>query len=568
MKKLIFSLAVFSSFFCANAQEKVKEVVSSEYNRNSLSVVVVTRGNQYRGEAANFANLLQIDDKFDVNSIPTKSITFDKAVGLPMTSEEADSLIRTSKVAKEILGYIFNRKADGTMDDALLRERGHYNATDQDVINAAAAKVHEQHLEWGEKLVSSSYILLLDYAKIEESRNKEGEFLGYMAPVNAYVYRVDLPKDKLDDFYVTCWADASYSEEKKAEAVAAFEAFEVNAVQVAQADAAGASLGSIVGDLSGIFKDLGGIFKKSSKVAEEEEVKAEPAAPTFADKSVEIALNDSYLSVIPKLENKIADWQVAVSIASVKPLKAKIGKKEGLKNGQRFRSYMYTEDKEGNLVSKKRGYLRATTVIDNRGYATGSTDMSSFYQISGGQNIQEGWTIKQKNDIKLGVSAMARVGGLSTFGVKVDLDYLAHFSRVGSLYPMVSVGFDPTAMAINLGVGNSSNINFGVGAGYGLHALRWLEIMPYVTFGADMYTLPKAITEVDEKASATALVVEPGLRVAFQIAYPVSLFVKGGYDVLLAPSVSQNNYYTLINNLAKNPHKSGVFVDFGFRIGF
>ena len=52
------------------------------------------------------------------------------------------------------------------MDDGLLRYRGHYNADDQDVINAAAAKVGEQHLAWGEDLVNSSYILLLDFFNI------------------------------------------------------------------------------------------------------------------------------------------------------------------------------------------------------------------------------------------------------------------------------------------------------------------------------------------------------------------------------------------------------------------
>ena len=560
MKKLIFSLAVFGSIFCANAQEKVKEVVSSEYNRNSISVVVATRGNQYHAESANFANLLQVDDKFDVNSIPTKVINFDKPVGIAMTGEEADSLIQHSVVAKEIIGYIFNRQADGSMDDSLLRERGHYNATDQDIINAAAAKVNEQYLEWGEKLVSSSYVLLLDYAKIEESRNKNGEFLGYTAPVKAYVYKVDLPKEKLDEFYMTCWANPSDPAEAKAKAVEAFNAFEINLVQVATADAVGASVGGLVGDLGGTFKDLGGMFKKSSKVEEGEEVAEEPkeeVAPSFPDKSVEDALNDSYLSVIPKLENKISDWQVTVSIASVKPLKAKIGKKEGLKNGQRFRSYFYTEDKEGNLVSKKRGYLRATTVYDNRGYATGATDFSEFYQISGAQNIQEGWTIKQKNDIKLGVSLMGQVGGLSPFSLRADIDYLAHISKIGSVYPLVTIGLDPSASVEYMGE-TCSNFYFAVGAGYGLHALRWLEVMPYLTVGADTYSVPEGYD------SASAVVLEPGLRIAFQVAYPVSLFLKGGYDLKL--SGSEN--YQIINAAVKNPHTSGVFVDFGFRIGF
>lgn len=49
MKKTLILLSMLSICIGANAQTKVKEVVTDSYNRNSLSVVVVQRGDNYDG---------------------------------------------------------------------------------------------------------------------------------------------------------------------------------------------------------------------------------------------------------------------------------------------------------------------------------------------------------------------------------------------------------------------------------------------------------------------------------------------------------------------------------------
>ena len=154
MKRTVSVIALLSALLTANAQEKVKEVVSDDYDRSGLTVIVVSRGDMYDENSLDFVNTLVIDNKFDANPIGTRSLFLKKDRTQPLTAAEADSLIRNSGVSKEILGYIYNRKEDGSMDDALIRYRGHYNADDQDVINAAAAKVGEQHLAWGEGTAS------------------------------------------------------------------------------------------------------------------------------------------------------------------------------------------------------------------------------------------------------------------------------------------------------------------------------------------------------------------------------------------------------------------------------
>lgn len=550
MKRTVSVIALLSAILTANAQEKVKEVVSDDYDRSGLTVIVVSRGDMYDENSLDFVNTLVIDNKFDANPIGTRSLFLKKDRTQPLTAAEADSLIRNSGVSKEILGYIYNRKEDGSMDDGLIRYRGHYNADDQDVINAAAAKVGEQHLAWGEGLVNSSYILLLDFFNIRRPGDeKTGEVSdSYILDANAFVYKIDCGSDKLNEFYVTSWASATDTPERKAAAREAFDSFRLDVVPVASAKASSTSL------MSNLLGET--------------------------DISVVKAQKNAFADAMFKLEKLIPGWQVGVAVISVKPIKAKVGRKEGLSNGSRFRAYSYEEDRDGNLLSRKRGYLRAAAVADNRQFATGRTEPSTFYQISGVRNIEEGWILKEKKDLKVGVSANMRIGGLSALSVNATLDYLIHFSKPGSVYAIVSAGLDPLVYAQNQIFKDKednpvaiSNFNLAVGAGYGFRAGRFIEVMPYVVVGTDYLKLDgdmvfEDFTDEENNKNATFFL-EPGLRASFQVIYPFSICLKGGYDLLLNDIDARTHYDYINRNLdPRLRHRSGVFIEVGFRYAF
>lgn len=584
MKRTVSVIALLSALLTANAQEKVKEVVSDDYDRSGLTVIVVSRGDMYDENSLDFVNTLVIDNKFDANPIGTRSLFLKKDRTQPLTAAEADSLIRNSGVSKEILGYIYNRKEDGSMDDALIRYRGHYNADDQDVINAAAAKVGEQHLAWGEDLVNSSYILLLDFFNIRRPVDeKTGEVSdSYVLDANAFVYKIDCGSDKLNEFYVTSWVSATDTPERKAAAREAFDSFRLDVVPVASAKASSTSTSSLAEGPDAYIDVLAGLLSKSLDQEEDKEgqVKEKTSAPVPEENTVVKAQKYAFADAMFKLEKLIPGWQVGVAVISVKPIKAKVGRKEGLSNGSRFRAYSYEEDRNGNLLSRKRGYLRAAKVSDNRQFATGRTEPSTFYQISGVRNIEEGWILKEKKDIKLGVSANMRIGGLSALSVNATLDYLIHFSKLGSAYAIVSAGLDPLVYTQNQIFKDKednpvaiSNFNLAVGAGYGFRAGRFVELMPYVVVGTDYMKLDGDMVFEDftdeENNKNAAFFLEPGLRASFQVAYPFSICLKGGYDLLLN-DIDARTHYGYINR-SLDPrlrHRSGVFIEFGFRYAF
>ena len=285
----------------ANAQEKVKEVVSDDYDRSGLTVIVVSRGDMYDENSLDFVNTLVIDNKFDANPIGTRSLFLKKDRTQPLTAAEADSLIRNSGVSKEILGYIYNRKEDGSMDDALIRYRGHYNADDQDVINAAAAKVGEQHLAWGEDLVNSSYILLLDFFNIRRPVDeKTGEVSdSYVLDANAFVYKIDCGSDKLNEFYVTSWASATDTPERKAAAREAFDNFRLDVVPVASAKASSTSTSSLAEGPDAYIDVLAGLLSKSLDQEEDKEGQVKDT-PTRRTGTAIFCPEKGDISVLPK----------------------------------------------------------------------------------------------------------------------------------------------------------------------------------------------------------------------------------------------------------------------------
>jgi len=169
MKKMLLIVGLMLCSFLLNAQEKIKNVVTDNYDRNSVSYMIVDRGDSFTSNINAFHNEMKISEKFDVNLIPTRK--YKTSVSRPnvLAQEEVDAFISSNKLGNEIISYIYNRKSDGSFDDSILTERGLYNATDQDMMNAAAAKVSELSLEWGETLMNSAYVIVLDFYNLKKT---------------------------------------------------------------------------------------------------------------------------------------------------------------------------------------------------------------------------------------------------------------------------------------------------------------------------------------------------------------------------------------------------------------
>lgn len=530
MKKLFTSLALCGCLV-VSAQEKVRENVQDDYKRNSLSIIVVDRGDNYDDTVFEAVRSIDLGDKFDLNLIPTNRITISGNRANTVGGIEVGKAVNASDLGKEILSYWFDRQADGTMNAKRLEHRGNYNADDQDVLNARAAKVGPESLgDVGYALVNGSYVMILDYSGIKSSKNDKNE-VSWSVTTNAYVYQIDYSED-IEAQVIEAWV---YEDDTPETIARKNEAYD---------------------------KILVGMSPKATV--------SYTTSAKEADGGVRAAIVEGYGETLLRLENQIPAWNVTTSIALRNPLRAKIGTKEGVKNRMRFQAYMVKGDrKTGEPYTVSKGYIRATTIADNRGMATGqSTKFTEFYQISGGK-IDEGMTIKQKNDLGMGVSLGYKVGGLAPYNLTVD--YLASINTKGfSHYGLLNIGYDmfsgskigdKVGKYLNAGDltgltdGGISYINFGIGYGFGIRPIRHVELMPFIMGGGDYmmnhndFLNEDAGEETEDSfMDKVAWYGNAGLRVNFNVKYPLQLFIQADYTLLF---VKEGSYYEAFNELLK-----------------
>ena len=86
--------------------------------------------------------------------------------------------------------------------------------------------------------------------------------------------------------------------------------------------------------------------------------------------------------------------------------------------------------------------------------------------------------------------------------------------------------------------------------------------MPYVVVGTDYLKLDGDMVFED-------FTDEENKKNAVQVAYPFSICLKGGYDLLLNDIDARTHYGYINRNLdPRLRHRSGVFIEVGFRYAF
>lgn len=527
--KIFFTTLALCACFMATAQEKVKEVVKDDYKRNSLSIIVVDRGDNFDAQVFGAVRSIDLGDKFDMNYIPTDRIGLKAARANAIGSLDISKAVGRNDLGKQIVSYWFERKADGSMSAERMIHRGNYNADDQDVMNAKAAKVGPEALgDTGSALVNGSYVMVLDYSGISSTKNDKGE-VTWSVTTNAHVYQIDYSKEA-EAKINAAWIYEDDSPDAIAEKNAAYDRIDI-----------GMKHKTTVSYTSSTSEKNGGL---------------------------QAAIVNGYGETLTRLEKQIPAWNVTTSIVSRRPLTAKVGKKEGVKNTMRFQAYKFKEDADGNLKSIPKGYLRATKIADNRGMATGNTKVSEFYQISGGK-VDEGMLIKQKNDLGMGVSLGYKYNGIAPYNLSID--YLTHINTKGfAHYALLNIGYDmfsgtkigdKVGQYLNSGDltgltdGGISYINFGVGYGFGIRAIRHIELVPFVMGGGDYMLNHNDLLDEDNGEETedsfmdkVAWFGNAGLRINFNVKYPLQIFIQADYTMMF---IKDGSYYQVFNDLLK-----------------
>ncbi len=555
MKKIFIYLLFFLSWIGVMAQDIAEaNKVPTTYDRSSVTVLFLdfSTGNHWYEAKSKIDNLI-FSDKYDNNNLEALLLV----PSFPRSAVPGNNLqtaiqndLMSIGAGTKIISKWYNRKSDGTMDMELVHERGRFTATDADFLRAQTSKRGNAALEeYGNRLINLSYILVIDINEIKTmAETGITNMKGWQASVTGYLYRISFDDQIRNQFYDT-WIYDDDSPEVKLQKKNAFEKLQVPVVPVVQKN-----------------------MRLVSSQPEGDTGVALFFKPKTTDELLQELVQKSYDDIVYRIEMEVEEFKVKTALYSTRPLRAKIGLKEGLKTDFRFFAYEYVYNSRTNkAVPKRRGVIRAASkskIVDNRKVATGQMETSQFYQVHG-RKLDAGYILQQQNDFGIEGTVGPEFGEIGGGIVRVDLR-TGRLSGIRALFLYLEAGFDagnyPEA-PLYLPLGGSSEfafLRYGAGLAKGFQLTRNVELRPYIGAGAEQATNDENTGD----DALTAIYVKPGVNLALNLTH--NFQITGGIGTYVfvsdAESVNYGSYEIKWNELFLDRLGPSTFV--GIKIGF
>ncbi|PLX21242.1 MAG: hypothetical protein C0599_08155 [Salinivirgaceae bacterium] len=402
MTRSLTLIILFVSLFFFSLKSQNSAELTDNYSRSAITLKLLgLKDGKYRDKIRKEFVKYDVPEKFDNNNVDSKILktTLSEFASTEQKKAAIIAQLKKEKTGSAIIAKWFNRQPDGSMNTELIHKRGLYNAVDDDVYTAEASKRGQAMLmDMGMKLLSKSYIVVIDYEEIRSAKDlKYDEKRGWTTPLSVYLFRVKYNQEIENKLFGEMWIydsdDAATRQIKK-------EKFDQFTFDIEFIDK---------------FSNPGDLSRMQNKNKKGIMVLTEKSEEQLFEELVQKGFERSFFL----LEKKHEDFRVKTPLVNDDPLEAKIGSKEGLKVDQRYFVYEFKYNKKKDkTIPSRRGVVRAQKVINNSQVASGASPVSPFYQISG-RKLETGMLMQQRSDWGIGVQGRYGMGEIGGGGVKV-----------------------------------------------------------------------------------------------------------------------------------------------------
>jgi len=540
MKKVysLLALLISANIYAQDIQKGNR--IPSTYDRSSITVFYMKfPGENHASEVEAKFPKIRLTDKYYDNSLNYMvfEAPFSRGDVSVVPTKAIESFLMQKQVSKSIVSKWYNRKDDGSMDLDLIFDRGTFNATDAQYIKAQATKRGENILkDYGNRLIEKSYILVLDYQNIQNMKEAKVEKMkGWKATVNGYLYKVKFNEETQNALY-DCWIYPEDSPAVRQEKVKKFQELNIPIEFVTQT--------VVYATASQPTEDtqLGKLIKQKTE-----------------DQLLTELVQKGYDESLYYLEMKHEDFMVKTTIHQVRPIRAKIGLKEGLKCDHRYFAYEYVYNEKTNSVEPRfRGVIRATSkIVDNRQVAKGDMPTSQFYQTAG-RRLREGYLIRQQNDLGLELLVGYEAGEVGGIYGRIDAR-MGRYIGIRSLFVYVEGGVQTKDYSPYDGI---VFLHYGAGLAKGFMLTRNLELRPYIGLGQEQ-------ANQSDLSSSTlkALYLKAGANLALNLKHNIQLMGGiGSYSFI--SNAEEGGTDTGLTWDEKFTDRKGAAVMFGIKFMF
>lgn len=572
MKKPFICLALVLSAFCLSAQDitdsakKVKkQIISSEYDRNSLTIIGLKSDSPLADQIAKMIDTVKISDKFYSNDIGFRNIPynvilslFDKAQQEKVFKTEVPKLLIDKKIGQGIVAKWFNRQPDGTFNTEVLKERGIYNSDDSDLSIATSSKRGESALmDAGLGLVDHSYVLVLGYSNLmtmnqyydqTKAAPEARKMNGVKGDLIGLLYKLNFNDSVSAVFFQDMWANKGATD-LKAKA-AKFDANTFPLVPVK----------NLIMPMQATQYNVGQSLA--------------PKVQKTQDELLRDMVNNSITSVLNHLTYQVSDFKVKAQIYKTNPIAVKIGKKEGLGFDQRYFVFENRQTRSGEQYSSRRAVIKSMSVADNRSVTNGETEPSYFYQVAGGKIDNMGMFVEQRIDAGLNLFLGYQQDAMSGIDGRIEF-YIGRLMYGGkakgiskgmtSFKLYVDGGYNSGDFTLDTDEEKVDLLRVSAGLNKDYYLTHSIHFGPFVGYGIE------SASGKDSKYKVETDFIEAGARLGINIQHNIQLIGSATYYMMLSPEVKDNNG-TVVENPEKFdtyfPDRGGLGISYGIRFMF
>jgi hypothetical protein len=380
-KRILFIVFCFASIFILQAQ------TADTYRRSSLySILIKHAEKEFCPEIIEVFNSIPIPDKFDdhnlnmciVNAYVPPHLEKNKEV----QKQGIETFLSQNDIGRRMIAKWFNRnKNSGSFDMNLVAQRGLYDASILDIQVAAKSTRGRAILaDAGEELIGNTYVIVNDIRYLDKAE------ASYMATVfgkttkavssknvadfevniTSYLYRLDWTEEIAATFYQSYYMDRHAV---NANRKAAFDN-DRNTFTITY-------FGSQTVVSSG-KTSMRGINTKAN-------------AATIKREMIKKVCTRAIDAAIVQLQRTYDEFKVKTPLISADPIKAYIGRKEGVSEDTKYEVLEKNEDENGRTFYERVGIIQPVKdkIWDNRylsvdeGFDGAAFGITEFVKISG-----------------------------------------------------------------------------------------------------------------------------------------------------------------------------------------
>jgi len=389
---------IIITFFCLMPIFILQAQTADKYRRSSLYSILIKHPEKlFCPEIVEVFNSIPVPDKFNDHNLAIRMVNayvpphLEKSKELQKQSIEI--FLSQNDIGRRMIAKWFNRdKNFGSFDMNLVAQRGLYDASVLDIqIADKTVRGRAMLADAGEELIGNTYVIVNDIRyvdKAEESymANVFGSYskavtsknvADFEVNITSYLYRLDWTDEIANIFYNNYW-------------------FDKNSVNLNRKTAFDNDSKTFT------ITYFGSQTVVSSGKTTMRGINTKADAETIKREMIKKVCTRAIDAAIVQLQRTYDEFKVKTPLISTEPIKAYIGRKEGVSEESKFEVLEKNEDKNGRTFYKRVGIIQPIKgkIWDNRylaleeGFEGAGFGATEFIKISG-DNFFTGMLIRE-----------------------------------------------------------------------------------------------------------------------------------------------------------------------------